>query len=57
MKSNFVKSKLELNPLLSDSKDAINNLLCIGLPAAKDLYQVEETWGFIFLTHIQLCVP
>ena len=25
--------------------------------AYKDLYQVQETWKFFFLTHIQLCVP
>ena len=23
----------------------------------KDLYQVQETWKFFFLTYIQLCVP
>ena len=23
----------------------------------KDLYQVQETWEFFFLNHIQLCVP
>ena len=25
-------------------------------PGIKDLYQVQETWKFFFLTHIQLCV-
>ena len=23
----------------------------------KDLYHVQETWKFFFLTYIQLCVP
>ena len=26
------------------------------LGKTKDLYQVQETWKFFFLTHIQLCV-
>ena len=32
------------------------NLQCM-YGSLKDLYQVQETWKFFFLTYIQLCVP
>ena len=33
--------------------DPQNSGACV--PEFKDLYQVQETWKFFFLTHIQLC--
>ena len=34
--------------------DPQNSGACV--PEFKDLYQVQETWKFFFLTHIRLCV-